>query len=189
MGRSFIVPAWQRNPSALQLLWKGVCRWVARHPHYRRLFGPVSISQDYHELSRRLMVDFFGDHRSAPHLAAMIKPRQPFHRPGAGPGFVSGLGRGTEILREFVSADLREVDDFSAIISSLETDGKGIPVLLKHYLRFSGTLLSFNVDKAFSNCLDGLIHVDLVETSPKLLAKYMGAEACQEYLARHQFTN
>lgn len=179
LGRSFIIPAWQRNPSALQLLWKGVCRWVARHPQYRRLFGPVSISQDYHDISRRLMVDFFGDHRSHPHLAAFIKPRQPYQRQAREP----------EILREFVSANLREVDDFSAVISSLETDGKGIPVLLKHYLRLNATLLSFNVDKAFNNCLDGLIHVDLADTNPKLLGKYMGGEACQEYLARHQFRN
>jgi hypothetical protein len=33
--------------------------------------------------------------------------------------------------------------------------------------------------------IDGLILVDLTETDPKLLAKYMGDEKCQQYLLRH----
>ena len=89
-------------------------------------------------------------------------------------------------MREFISADLQDVDDCSALISSVETDRKGIPVLLKHYLRLSGTILSFNVDKQFSSVIDGLILVDLTETDPKLLAKYMGEEKCQAWLARHK---
>jgi len=47
------------------------------------------------------------------------------------------------------------------------------PILLKHYLRLKGTILSFNVDKTFSSCLDGLIMIDLTETDHKLLTKYM----------------
>ena len=67
----------------------------------------------------------------------------------------------------------------------MEEDGKGIPVLLKHYLKLKGTMLSFNVDKDFSSVLDGLIMVDLTETEPRLLAKYMGEDAYQRYLAHH----
>jgi tryptophan synthase alpha subunit len=104
-----------------------------------------------------------------------VKPRNPFR-----------YLRGRKLMREFISADLQDVDDCSALISSLETDGKGIPILLKHYLRLSGTILSFNVDKQFSSVIDGLILVDLTETEPKLLAKYMGEEKCREYLARHK---
>ena len=77
------------------------------------------------------------------------------------------------------------MDDCSALISSVETDGKGIPILLKHYLRLSGTILSFNVDKDFSSVIDGLILVDLTETEPRLLAKYMGEEQCRAWLERH----
>jgi hypothetical protein len=71
------------------------------------------------------------------------------------------------------------------LISSLEEDGKGIPTLLKHYLKLNGTLASFNVDKAFQSCLDGLIIVDVTETDPRLLAKYMGEEQCIGYLKHH----
>jgi hypothetical protein len=156
------------------LLWKGICCWVARHPHYKKLFGPVSISGEYLKLSRKLMVEFLSDNNLHPDLATLVKPRKPFR-----------YGKNRKLLREFISAELGNVDDFSALISSLEEDGKGIPMLLKHYLRLSGTLLSFNVDKDFSSCLDGLILVDLTETDPRLLGKYMGEEACAMYLKHH----
>jgi len=89
------------------------------------------------------------EQRSHPELSSMVKPRKPFRYLG-----------GKKLLKEFISTHLQDVDDCSAVISSLETDGKGIPVLLKHYLRLNGTILSFNVDKDFSSCARlGLIMV------------------------------
>lgn len=174
MGRSFIVPQYQRNLITLPLLWKGICTYVARNPHYKKLFGPVSISKDYLGLSRKLIVDFLSDNRLHPDLATLVKPRKPFR-----------YLRNRKLLREFISADLNDVDDFSALISSMEEGGKGIPILLKHYLKLKGTILSFNVDKDFSSVLDGLIMVDLTDTEPRLLAKYMGEDAFRNYLAYH----
>jgi hypothetical protein len=174
MGRSFVPPNYQRSLAPLPLLWKAVLTWVARHPRYTKLFGAVSISQGYQGLSRKLMVDFLRDNTFHPDLATLVKPRRPFRH-----------GKNKKLLREFISAELTNVDDFSALISALEEDGKGIPILLKHYLRLNGTMLSFNVDKAFSSCLDGLILVDVTQTDPKLLAKYMGDEVCASYLEHH----
>lgn len=171
MGRSFIAPDYQRAAAALPLLWKGISLWMAAHPRYRKLFGPVSISQDYHHLSRHLLVEFLKDHRLDRELAPHVRPRQPF-KPAAD----------RALLRELVSARLDDIEDCAALISSLEADSKGIPVLLKHYLRLNGTLISFNVDRAFASVVDGLILVDLTRTDPRLLAKYMGAERCRAYL-------
>src|SRR5690606_12701156 len=58
VGRSFVRPEHQRNYSSLMLLWKGIAGFVARHPRYRVLFGPVSISNDYHPVSQQLIVRF-----------------------------------------------------------------------------------------------------------------------------------
>ena len=55
LGRSFVRPEYQRSYSPLLLLWKGIGSFIARHPRYRTLFGPVSISRDYSDLSRRLI--------------------------------------------------------------------------------------------------------------------------------------
>jgi len=175
LGRSFIMPSYQRNMASLPLLWKGIATWVARHPQYRCLFGPVSISKDYKHLSRQLMVEFLNDQKKHHTLAPLIKARQPFH-----------LTRNHQWWREFVSAELRDVDDFSTLIANIEDDGKGLPILLKHYLRLNGALLSFNVDKSFSDCLDGLIHVDLATVEPKVLARYMGEANSRQYLTFHQ---
>jgi len=88
-------------------------------------------------------------------------------------------------MREFISANLKDVEDCSALISSVETDRKGIPVLLKHYLRMKATILSFNVDEEFSSVIDGLLLVDLTQAHSKLLIKYMGEENYHAFLA-HQ---
>lgn len=175
MGRSFIIKDYQRNLSSLPLLWRGIAQWMLRNDGYTKLFGPVSISRDYDSLSRKMMVEFLQENCLHEDLASYVKPRNPFR-----------YLRGRRLMREFISANLRDVDDCSALISSVETDGKGIPVLLKHYLRLNGTLLSFNVDKAFSSVLDGLILVDLTETEPRLLGKYMGEKSCRSWLARHR---
>jgi putative hemolysin len=174
MGRSFIVKAYQRNLASLPLLWKGIAHWVARNPQYTKLFGPVSISRDYNSLSRKIIVAFLQDNKLHPQLASFVKPRNPFR-----------YIRGRRLMREFISANLQNVDDCSALVSSVETDGKGIPVLLKHYLKLNATILSFNVDKDFSDVLDGLIMVDFTQIDPRTLSKYMGEEKCRAYLAQH----
>jgi len=52
LGRSFICADYQRSLNALLMLWKGIGAFIAQHPRYTTLFGPVSISGDYSELSR-----------------------------------------------------------------------------------------------------------------------------------------
>ena len=174
MGRSFIALQYQGSMFTLPLLWRGIFSWCARYPHYKKFLGAVSISNDYQGLSQKLIVEFLKDNKLHPDLATLVKPRKPFR-----------YRQNRKLLSEFISAELSNVEDFSALISSMEDDGKGIPVLLKHYLRLNGTFISFNVDKSFSSCLDGLIMIDLTETEPKLLAKYMGEESCRAYLAHH----
>ncbi len=76
------------------------------------------------------------------------------------------------------------MEDVSAVIFELEIDAKGIPVLLRHYLKLDATLISFNEDRAFSNVVDGLIWVDLSRTGRRLLKRYRGDNPFEMY-ARH----
>ena len=62
LGRSFVRVEYQRGFQPLLLLWKGIGEYVARNPRYRVLFGPVSISNQYQPLSRRLIVSFLERH-------------------------------------------------------------------------------------------------------------------------------
>ncbi len=170
LGRSFVRPEYQRSYLPLLLLWKGIGRFVAANPRYRVLFGPVSISNDYENTSRQLLVEFLRANNYLPDLARHVKPRRPFRSPD------SGLSR-HEI------ASLRDVDQLSDTLSSIERDAKGVPILIRQYLKLGGRLLGFNVDPDFSDALDGLIMVDLGQTDTKVLARYMGKEEAQRFIA------
>ncbi len=81
---------------------------------------------------------------------------------------------------------LRDLEDLSQPITDVETDGKGLPILLRQYAKIGGKLLGFNVDRKFSNVLDGLVVVDLRKTAPAVLERYMGREAAVEFRTRHE---
>jgi hypothetical protein len=58
LGRSFIQPRyWGRR--GLDYLWSGIGAYLARYPHYRYLFGPVSISGGLPPAARDLLVAFY----------------------------------------------------------------------------------------------------------------------------------
>ena len=164
LGRSFVRAEYQRSYSPLLLLWKGIGHFVAAHPRYRVLFGPVSISGDYETTSQQILVEFLRRNNALPELARFVRPRRPF---GASGNITP-------------PADL---DAVSELVSSIEKDGKGIPVLLRQYLKLGGRILGFNVDPQFNNALDGLIMVDLDETDPHVLAKYMGRAEAARFIA------
>ena len=81
---------------------------------------------------------------------------------------------------------VHDIDEISALVSEIEDEGKGIPVLLRQYLKLGGKLLGFNVDPSFGDVLDGLILVDLRQTDPRMLERYLGKENTATFLAYHQ---
>jgi putative hemolysin len=171
MGRSFIREEYQRKPTALALLWRGIGEYLVRNPKYKVLFGPVSISRSYQATSMRLMLEYLQRSRGDSTLAAMVRAKNP---PRA--GLHMEESRAIDVLVE-------DEDDVSSLISDLEDDNKGMPVLLRYYLRLGARVLSFNVDAAFGDCVDGLILVDLRKTEPKLLKRFMGEDGFLRYSA------
>jgi hypothetical protein len=80
---------------------------------------------------------------------------------------------------------LLDVEEMSCCIAEIEGDGKGVPVLLRQYLKLGGELLGFNVDKNFSDVLDGLVLVDLRKTDTARLEGYMGKDETARFLRYH----
>jgi putative hemolysin len=175
MGRSYIREEYQRKPNALPLLWRGIGEYVSRNQQYRVLFGPVSISSDYKALSRDLMVQYLKNNTLDVDLHGYVKARRP---PRSG-------RKMQQIDRKSLTASVKDIEDISELISDIETDRKGMPVLIRHYLKLNATILSFNVDKDFCNVIDGLIMVDLMRTDPKIMRRFMGEEASEKFIARH----
>lgn len=178
LGRSFIRLEYQRNYSSLLLLWKGIGQFVIKHPDYKYLFGPVSISSDYGMISQHLIVSFLKKHRYIPNLAKMVKAKTPLN---------AKLIKGHHLKDS--SVILNDLEEVSELIADIETDQKGVPILLKQYLKLGGKLLGFNIDHDFGDVLDGLILVDLTQTERKLLERYMGKEGTNTFLTYHQALN
>jgi putative hemolysin len=174
LGRSFIRPEYQRSYAPLLLLWKGIGHYLVANPHYRYLFGPVSISSDYTTNSRQLMVGSLTRYFMVKELSGLVSPRQPV---ALMPLKIEGIpARKSDPL-------LCDMEEISALVADLESDNRGIPVLLRHYLSLGGKLLAFNLDPDFGNVIDGLLLVDLQHTDQKQLQRYLGRDGCQAYLA------
>lgn len=172
MGRSFVRPEYQKSYSPLLLLWKGLAQMVVREPRYRVLFGPVSITNDYKRASRRLIASYFEDNVTNPNLARLVRPKTPL--------------RGQTWLARAAKTLVDDLDDLLALIDDIEADRKGIPVLLRQYLKLGGKILAFNVDKGFADCLDGLIVVDLLQADRRQLERYMGKDGWAAFAAYHE---
>jgi putative hemolysin len=173
LGRSFIRIEYQRSYAPLLLLWKGIGRFIVRNPRYRTLFGPVSISKDYQDLSRRVMVSYLKAHCFRSDLAGLVRARTGLRdRP------LRGLD--TDAAMTIMGQD---IDALSSLIGEIEPDGKGVPVLLRQYLKLNGGILGFNIDKEFGSVLDALIMVDLTRTDPKVLPRYLGKDGAETFLA------
>jgi len=172
LGRSFVQPEYQRSSVALLLLWKAIARFVASQPRAHRLFGPVSLSADYTEWSRAATARLLTATRGDPALARFVAPRSPLLAPS--------LPRITR-----AGHALGEAKALSALIEEAEPTGRGLPVLVREYVKLGGRFLAWNVDADFADALDGLVVVDLLRTERRLLEFYMGKAEAVAFVARH----
>jgi putative hemolysin len=171
LGRSFICARYQRSFVSMLLLWRGIGRYVTSAPRRAILFGPVSISNDYSATSRELIVRYLAAHMAEDRLTAQVLPRRPFAFQPVGPAAGPRMPR--------------SVDELSRRIADLEPDRKGVPVLLRQYLRLGARVLAFNVDRRFGDVLDGLMMLDLRLVEPALLARYMGTPGMTAFREHH----
>jgi putative hemolysin len=165
LGRSFVRPELQGAGRVLALLWRGIGHLLAARPRYRRLFGPVSVSSAYSERSRQLIAHRLcsGSYRHA--LAGRVQPLHPVPANEA-PNTVS---------------DEEDIRGLSRRVLELEGDQKGLPILMREYVKLGGQFLAFSVDPAFQAAMDGLVVVDLDLTPPRLLSLHMGPENYERF--------
>lgn len=166
LGRSFVAQPYQKSMHPLSLLWRGIGTFVARNPLYSRLFGPVSISDLYTPASQALMVDYLQQNHRHPRLSNLVQPRNPF------------VAQSHATLVRIPE----NVEQLSQLVAEHEEDRKGLPVLIRQYLKLHADVLASNVDIDFNNALDILVLVDLRQTPAEILRRHMGREACQQFL-------
>lgn len=169
LGRAFIVPAHQRRHQPLLLLWSGIARFVATQPRIRHLFGAVSVGAAYSAAARTFLAAYLRRHALDALRAPLVSPRHPLH--------------GLEDADAGAPVDQQRL---SATVQALDHGGKGLPVLLRHYLKLQARVLDFSVDPAFGDVLDVLVTVDLPTAPRALLRRYMGDEAAESYIRQHR---
>lgn len=163
VGRSFVAQDYQKNPKALDMLWKGIGHYVAKNPEYHTLFGCVSISRQYSALARAMLTETFLSHYGVEDsIANKVKARVPQAKLDS-PWTSDQL------------ASLSEIPIINKLVGRID-QGMVVPVLIRHYLALSGRFISFTVNNSFNDALDGLIMVDLRNTSARYLKRYMGEQ-------------
>ncbi|MCB0523602.1 MAG: GNAT family N-acetyltransferase [Saprospiraceae bacterium] len=150
LGRTYVVPDYQKHRLPLFLLWKGILHFLLANPKYRYLIGPVSISKDYSEVSKGVIVEFVKRFFYDKKLAQYITPRKPF-RPA-----IKDVDTG--LLAENLQGQFTALE---ALVESMEPAHFTVPVLFRQYLRQNAKFIGFNVDPNFADCLDGLMILDI----------------------------
>lgn len=152
LGRSYVTPEYQKHRLPLFLLWKGILHFLLANPHYRYLYGPVSISKDYSDASKAIIVEFVRRFFFDKQLAAFVAPRKPFR--------VRVKSVDTRLLAEQLRG---EFDALESLVETIEPAHFKVPVLFRQYLRQNAKFIAFNVDPNFADCLDGLMILDIAQ--------------------------
>lgn len=152
MGRAFVSPEYQQKPFPLFLLWRGIIHVALRHPEYKYIIGGVSISNQFSEFSKALMIEFMRSHFYDPYVAQYVRPKKAF-KPKL-------KDQDKDFIFDEANADLNK---FDKLIEELEPGGLRLPVLIKKYIKQNARLIAFNVDPKFNDALDGLMYIRIQE--------------------------
>ncbi|PIB37915.1 GNAT family N-acyltransferase [Maribacter sp. 4G9] len=168
MGRAYITKEYQQKPMPLFLLWKGIVHTTLRHPEHKYLIGGVSISNQFSNFSKSLMIEFMKSHYWDPYVAQYIRPKKEFK--------VKLKDADKEFVFDETQADLNK---FDRLIDEVEPGNLRLPVLIKKYIKQNAKVVAFNVDPLFNNSVDGLMYIkiaDLPESTVKPVMEEFQAE-------------
>ena len=178
MGRAYIVAEYQQKPMPLFLLWKGIVHTTLRYPEHKYLIGGVSISNQFSNFSKSLMIEFMKSHYWDPYVAQYVRPKKEFK--------VKLKDADKEFVFDETQADLNK---FDKLIEEVEPGSLRLPVLIKKYIKQNAKVVSFNVDPLFNNSVDGLMYIkiaDLPESTVKPVMEEFQAELERKHMEAMQ---
>ena len=162
LGRSFVQPRYWGKRS-LDYLWFGIGAYLRANPQIRYLFGPVSISNDYNENAKATLVHLYQHYFSSP--VPLARAKTPFNH----------ANKSLVPTHLFCGVDYKS--DFLQLKSCLAEQGLSVPTLYKQYVEVCEhdgvQFADFNIDPDFSDCIDGLVIVDLIRLKPKKRERYI----------------
>ena len=171
MGRAFIIKEYQQKPMPLFLLWKGIMHTTLRYPEHKFLLGGVSISNQFSDFSKSLMIEFMKSNYYDPYIAQYIHPKKEYK--------VKLKDADKDFIFNETEADLNK---FDKIIDELEPGSLRLPVLIKKYIKQNAKVVAFNVDPLFNNAVDGLMYIRISDIPDSTMKPVM--EEFQKELER-----
>ncbi|MGV6859608.1 MAG: GNAT family N-acyltransferase [bacterium] len=164
LGRSFIQPRYWGKRS-LDYLWYGIGAYLQQHPEIKYMFGPLSLSAAYPDPAKQEIINFYDNLFG--HSRQIVNPRLPYEYPHT--------ERFAEYRKTTAVSDYKTA--YSQLKGSLDEMGVRIPTLFKQYVEVCEPggceFLAFNIDPAFSNCIDALILVHIDKILPKKKDRYI----------------
>lgn len=163
LGRSFVQPRYW-GTRALDYLWQGIGAYLFKNPHIRYMYGPVSLSDVYPKIAKNLIVTFYALYFSS--TQGLVQARN---------GFFMSKTEKEEAMGLFKGNDYKE--DFTVLKEQLSLLDLSVPTLYKQYTELCEEggirFLDFNIDQAFSNCVDSFILVDIAKIKEAKKTRYI----------------
>ena len=148
----------------MNYLWQGIGAYLAINESVKFMFGGVSISNNYPDFAKELIVFYY---------TKWFKNE--FNLASSKRNFIIPEKRRMDLESVFKADNPR--DDYKVLKNMLKPSGFSIPILYKHYsdlcnekgIRF----LDFSIDSDFANCIDGLILVNIELIKEEKKQKYI----------------
>jgi putative hemolysin len=170
LGRSFVQPKYWGKRS-LDYLWYGIGAYLNRHPEVRYLFGPVSLSNNYPQLAKDLLVYFYSVH--FPDTDSLASSFSPYQISLDNKNYVTSLIKGKAYD-----------EDFKTLKEQLNHLNVSVPTLYKQYSELCDNngvrFLDFGVDADFGFCIDCLVLVDLSQVKDAKNKRYRGINPLED---------
>jgi hypothetical protein len=158
LGRSFVQQKYWGKRS-LDYLWIGIGAFLSKHPEYRYLFGPVTLSAQLPPAAVKLITAFYTHYFPDHENIASAKIPYPI----------------CTIAKENFK-DLEYKEGLAWLKDALKHMNVSLPTLYKQYAEICDEggvrFASFNIDPDFQNCIDGLVIVDMTMLKAKKRKRY-----------------
>ena len=135
---------------------EGIGAFILKFPQYQTLYGTVSLSRIYKPQSTSAIG------LGLPMTPADVQPTTPY-TPQIDPE-----------LRLYIEKHSPNFLELTKIVRNLEEHQRDIPVLLKQYHRLGAKFYTLGVDQNFNQTPGLLLSVNINDTPPAVLKKYMG---------------
>lgn len=162
LGRSFVQPKYWGS-RALDYLWYGIGAYLKANPQVKYMYGPVSISASLPKIAKDMIIFYYSLYFTS--NKNLLESKLPYQ-----------YSVDVKTLKEMFSCSDKK-EDFKRLKTALSNMGVAVPTLYKQYsdlcedggVNFQG----FNIDPDFSNCVDGLIVVEIEKIKDKQKSRYM----------------